>query len=190
MRRLLAYLTPVSIGVFATAAFAGAVNPSGAFAATEHAAKGGTLSVWATPGSGAVATIVITGAIGDYGTATTIDQNGKVDANGNYVKVALKKGGFEINSTALNKKVNAAPPESDNATTCSFVFGGTSPVTVFDGTGAYAGISGTVQVTETFAGIGPRITSGKNKGQCNMSNSAQPIAFYGSITGAGTVSFS
>ena len=53
----------------------------------------------------------------------------------------------------------------------------------------YAGITGTIQITEKFAGIGARYTSGAKKGQCNMSNSAQPLAFYGSITGTGKVSF-
>jgi len=45
------------------------------------------------------------------------------------------------------------------------------------------GITGTPHITERFAGIGPRYASGPKKGQCNMSNNAQPIAFWGSITG-------
>ena len=76
-----------------------------------------------------------------------------------------------------------------NATTCSVVFGGAGPITLFDGTGAYAGITGTLHMTERFAGIGARYTSGAKKGQCNMSNNAAPVAFYGSITGTGKVSF-
>ena len=150
----------------------------------------GTIQVWATPSpTSAVAKIVITGVIGDYGTATTINKNGTVNANGNYVKIVLQHGGFDVNSVALNKIVNAAPPMMTNATTCSVVFGGSGPNTLFDGTGMYAGISGTVQVTERFAGIGPRYTSGPKKGQCNMNNNTQPIAFWGSITGMGKVSF-
>ena len=41
--------------------------------------KGGTIYVSATPKNGATDPIVIVGAIGDFGTATTIDQNGKVE---------------------------------------------------------------------------------------------------------------
>ena len=38
--------------------------------------------------------------------------------------------------------------------------------------------------------IGYADTSGKDKGQCNESNSAVPVAFNGSISGSGKVSFS
>jgi hypothetical protein len=44
-------------------------------------------------------------------------------------------------------------------------------------------------MTERFAGIGARYTSDAKKGQCNMNNNVMPVAFYGSITGTGKVSF-
>jgi hypothetical protein len=137
-----------------------------------------------------ISVIVIAGAIADYGQATTIDQNGKVDPNGNYVKIALKQGGFEVNSTALNKKANSAPPTSNNTTNCSFSFTATGPVTVFDGSGSYKGIAGTLTITENFVAILPRVASGAHKGQCNESNSAAPLASNGNIGGSGKVSFS
>jgi hypothetical protein len=154
----------------------------------------GTIQVWVTPNAvninSPVSKIVVTGVIGDYGTATSINKNGTPNDNGNYVKVALQHGGFEVNSVALNQKTNNAPPLMQNSTTCSVVFGGTGPVTLFNGTGMYAGMTGTIQITEKFAGIGARFTSGAKKGQCNTSdNNAPPVAFYGSITGAGKVSF-
>ena len=68
----------------------------------------GTIEIWVTPGSGAVAKILVTGAIGDDGTATTIDKNGKVDDNGDYVDVALKHGGFKVNSVEL-KQIKTPP---------------------------------------------------------------------------------
>ena len=108
--------------VFAVVVAAGTVAVPAAAAPTTPA--GGTIEIWATPGNGPVGPIVITGAIGDYGTATTIDKNGKVDNNGDYVKIALKHGGFEINSVALNQKTNNAPPTMVNNTTCSVEFGG------------------------------------------------------------------
>jgi hypothetical protein len=177
----------MSAALILTAAIGATAVPAAAATMTTT----GTIQVWATPTSaaGGAAKIVITGVIGDYGTATTINQNGTVNPNGNYVKITLQHGGFEVNSVALNKAVNAAPPMMTNATTCSVVFGGSGPNTLFHGTGMYVGITGTIQVTERFAGIGPRYTSGPKKGQCNMSNSAQPLAFYGSITGMGKVSF-
>ena len=147
---------------------------------------GGSVKIFVTPSNGAAATILITGAIGDYGQTLTIDKNGKADSNGNYVKVTLHKGAFEINSTTLNATANSLQPTFYKAT-CSAQLSATGPVTLFDGTGLYKGITGTLGITETYAFISPLSTSGKNKGQCNLS--AQPISQYSSITGSGTVSF-
>jgi hypothetical protein len=133
--------------------------------------------------------VVITGAIGDFGTFLTIDKNGKADPSGNYVKITLKQGAFEIDSTMLNAAANKAQPTVTKAT-CSAYFSVSGPVTLLGGTGMYKGIAGTVKITQTFAIIFPRYTSGANKGQCNESANVQPIAQYGSITGAGTVRFS
>lgn len=77
-----------------------------------------------------------------------------------------------------------------NMGTCSGYGTVTAPVTLLKGTGLYAGISGTVQITETFAFIGPKYTTGARKGRCNQSDSAQPLAQYGAIIGIGTVTFS
>jgi hypothetical protein len=153
----------------------------------------GTIQVWVTPNvaniNSPVSKIIITGVIGDWGTGTIITKNGTPNDNGDYVKIALQKGGFEVNSIALNKKTNNAPALEQNNATCTVVFGGTGPVTLFNGTGAYTGITGTLQITERFAGIGPRFTSGAKKGQCNPNSNLPPVAFYGSITGTGKVSF-
>jgi hypothetical protein len=132
---------------------------------------------------------VLTGAIGDYGKATSHDKSGKADPNGNYVTFALQKGSFQVNAVALNQKLQSAQPTM-NPTTCSGYFSGSGATTVYGGTGAYKGVSGTVTVTVTFASIDPRYKTGAKKGQCNESQNAQPVAGYGSITGVGTVSFS
>ena len=150
---------------------------------------GGAVKLFATPSNGLHATILMTGAIGDYGNALTIDKSGTPDTNGNYVKVTLQKGGFEINSTTLDAKANKAQPTFD-AATCSAWLSVAGPVTLFNGTGLYKGIAGTLTVSETAVFILARYTSGKNKGRCNTTNNAQPLKQYASITGAGTVSFS
>jgi len=59
-------------------------------------------------------------------------------------------------------------------------------VTLFDGTGLYKGITGMLNIIETYAFISPLSTTGQNKGRCNLS--ARPISQYSSITGSGTVS--
>jgi hypothetical protein len=159
---------------------------SAAFGATTPA--GGVVKVFATPSNGASGKIVIAGAIGDFGKTLSINKNGKTNANGNYVKITLTKGTFEVNSTTLNAKFNHAQP-TINKSTCSAWFSGTGPVSLLDGTGLYTGISGTVSITETFVFIAPRFTSGKDKGQCNFSNNSQPLSQYSSITGTGKVKF-
>jgi hypothetical protein len=174
----------------AVATLAGTVSISGWVAtATASTLSGGTVYVAVTPNNGTTYPIVIAGAFADYGTATTIDQNGTVDSNGNYVKIALKQGGFEINSTTLNKAASSTAPTSNNTKNCSYSFTVSGPVTVFSGSGAYTGISGTLMITESFEAILPRLTSGTKKGQCNEANSATPIASGGSISGSGKVSF-
>jgi hypothetical protein len=162
---------------------------AGATALAATGPAGGPIQVFVTNISSTKAKILITGAIGDYGTTLTVDKNGKVDANGAYQKVTLKKGGFWINATALNNKLNKAQPVTNKAT-CSLVFTGSAATTPFDGTGAYQGIAGSVKITVTFAGISSRFTSGAHKGQCNFGQNAPSLSSYESIGGTGNVTFS
>jgi hypothetical protein len=154
------------------------------------APAGGAIRVFVTPSNGGgVDPIVFTGAIGDFGKSVNIDKNGKTNPNGNYAKVTLKKGTFDVDLTKLQAASNNVQPTT-NPMTCSASASVTEPVTLYGGTGLYKGIAGLVKITETFGFIGPVYASGAKKGQCNMSNSAQPLAQYVSITGTGTVKFS
>jgi uncharacterized membrane protein len=134
----------------------------------------------------ATAQVVLAGAISDYGTATSIDKNGKTDPNGNYEKVVLKHGTFEVNSTTFNKASNSASPTISSTSGCSVDLAVNGPVTFFKGTGSYKGISGTIQMTQVFVGIASKLKDGK----CNESNNAAPIAAGIAFYGTGTVSFS
>jgi hypothetical protein len=174
-----------TIGLISASA-AATVRPSNVGASPSKAPKGGAISVWFTApssASGTVGEIVVTGAIGDYGTATLIDKDGNVDVKGDYMKVALQKGGFEINGRAF---VNNVVEISYTKATCSVVGGGSGPVTLFNGSGAYAGLSATLRFTESAAAI----LSRTNNGQCNTSSNAAPVVLWGSITGSGTVKYS
>jgi hypothetical protein len=144
---------------------------------------GGTVRIFVVPGqSQGQGTIVLAGAIGDYGKTLKANKQG-------IGEMVLKKGTIQVNLAAIQKLLNNAKPMIENKTTCSYVFGGTAPVTLFNGTGLYKGISGTLMVTETFAAYGPFYTTGAHKGQCNTSNTATPLAQYGSVQGVGTVKF-
>ena len=129
---------------------------------------------------------LITGAIGDYGTSTSITKSGKVNSNGNYELVALKKGTFRLNATNPNRNLNRKGTKAfPNPTTCSLAISASGVATLFDGTGLYKGIHGSVKVAETFALLFPRLASGK----CDFVESAEPVKQFGVVTGVGTVKF-
>lgn len=146
--------------------------------------KGGNVRIFVTNTSSPTKSkILVTGAIGDYGTTVSQNANGKPNPNGNFEKVTLKQGGFIVNATALNQKLNSAKP-TVNTTNCSVAFTATGPTTIQGGTGAYAGITGKVAITITFAGIAPKTAKG-----CDLANNAPTYGEYSSITGTGSVSF-
>jgi hypothetical protein len=177
----------VAIGAAATMGMSLMIPAAVAIGATSPA--GGKINVFVTSSpNGPKGTIVITGAIGDYGKTLSVNKNGKTDSKGGYQKITLQQGSFLVDATKLNAKLNHLQP-TVNTATCSVSATGTGPVTLSDGAGLYAGISGTLKITVTFAFIGPRLTSGPHKGQCNRSNNAPALAQYQSITGSGTVSF-
>jgi len=105
--------------VIGVAAVLGGLLFGGTSAFGASAPAGGSVKVFGIPSlNGSGGTILITGAVGDHGKTLSIDQDGKPDANGNYVKVTLKKGTFEINKTALDAKAKNVSPTGDLAT-CS-----------------------------------------------------------------------
>ena len=176
----------LAAGLFCLAALG--VSTAGA-AHRVKAQHGGAIFIHATGSEGPGGTIVIVGAIGDHGTTLQTNKAGKPDPNGNYVKISLQKGTFEVDSTALNATTAKLPPKILNNTTCSMLFTGTAPVKLYNGTGLYQGLKGTATITVSFGGISPFYTSGTHKGQCNTSHNAKPIAQWASITGPGAVTF-
>ena len=127
--------------------------------------------------------ILITGAVGDYGPTHAVTTAGKKIST-----ATLKKGTIKFDLTTLTAKTNNANP-AINAATCSGSLTVTAAAPVLGGTGLYAGIHGSVDVTETFGFIGPLYKSGAKKGQCNMNSNATPVAQMGVVFGTGTVSF-
>jgi hypothetical protein len=146
---------------------------------------GGPIQIFVQPGSGqGKGKILFTGAVGDYGSSSpTTSSGGK-----KFGTATLKKGTIKIDLTAISAKVDKASP-TVNAATCSGSLTGTAPAPVVSGTGLYAGIHGTIKITESFGFLGSTYKSGSKKGQCNMSNSAPTVAQMGTVYGEGSVSF-
>jgi hypothetical protein len=171
----------VRAGVFAASLLG--VAAMGVVPGADAAGQGGAVHIY-SQGTGVTTPILITGAITDYGKSTSVDKSGKPDENGNYEKIVLEKGTFWVDTTKLNKVFAAAAPTIDK-THCFFAFKGSAPTTLINGTGAYAGIGGTVTVTVDFVGIGARLANGT----CNISQNSQPAAQFGNVTGSGDATF-
>jgi hypothetical protein len=156
----------------------------GGAAAIGASPSGGTIQVWGTPANNGGGAVLVTGAVGDSGHSGNTNSSGTPSKKGTYTLLTLKKGTILLNTTQLLQATNnnSTPPTSMNSTTCSATFVVTDPVPVVSGTKAYAGVSGTINVTVSFAFIVPM----KN-GKCNFN--ANPIGQYGSILGSGSVSF-
>jgi hypothetical protein len=161
-----------------------AIASGSAIAASTPA--GGPVDVFIAATHATSASIIITGAIGDSGSTTSVDKNGKVDPAGDYATVTLSKGGFVVNKTALENAVLKVNPKINNST-CSAGLSVRAPVQLAGGTGLYKGISGTLQVTEFVGFISPRYSSGKNKGQCNLG--VAPTSQLDVTIATGNVSF-
>jgi len=171
----------VTGGLLASGSLAVAAGPRAHASATP---KGGTVHVFVSHIGNTKAKLTITGAIGDYGTATSENKQGKVTANGVYQHAKLKHGTLVINTGAFDKKLNHAHFHL-NSSNCSAWFTATGPATITSGTGAYAGAHGKLTLTAQFAGIAPT----KANGSCNLSNSAPTLGGFIVITGKGKVSF-
>jgi len=124
------------------------------------------------------------------GTEQTVNSSGRPDGKGNYFKLSLRKGSLTLNGTqfnaALSAEENGNPPADYSVTTCTGSFTvGPAPAPVVSGTGAYAGISGSVNLSAQLA-----ILLGKTKaGACNTGANATSLGFWGVVTGQGTISY-
>ena len=167
--KLLAPLALISVAVLAV---------SGGLASADGPSTGSNVHFYEadTARDGNLGTVILTGAITDHGT----DHQGVADG-GNYNKLVLSKGSFEINVGPIGNLLNFPV----NPATCSADGSATAPIPIVDGTGtrAYKGISGTIQTTVTFAWILPRLANG----QCNTNATRYPG--IGIAHGAGTISY-
>jgi len=98
-------------------------------------------------------TVVLSGAVGDYGQAVTVFPNGKVDPEHQHqLSLRLKKGSFRVHFARLDKAIVAATSRWAKNPTCSFHANVTAPTPVVagSGTGLYKGIKGSLTLTVTI----------------------------------------
>jgi hypothetical protein len=147
-------------------------------------ARGNTHLIDYTDNDGTKSTVILTGAIGDYGQAVSIYPNGKPDPDHNsQLNLALTHGSFRLSIKELDKQiVSAFSHFPSNTTTCSgnVTAAGSAPIVAGSGTGAYKGISGAFDMTVTIAEVD------STKPKCDGSSAFLAQVIF--MTGSGAVS--
>ena len=174
------------VRIAAVAAGLAAVLLSAALASAASSA-GGSIRLYVS-GSGQLhQKVLIVGAIGDYGNATSVNADGKPNANGNFEQLKLQNGALLIDSTKFNAAGRTARPTLASEKTCSVAVSWSGTGSIVSGTGLYRGIHGNLKLQGTFAGVSARLKRGPHKGQCQMGSNVTPRALFISVSGAGNV---
>jgi hypothetical protein len=128
-------------------------------------------------------TVIVTGAIGDYGQAVTVHPNGTIDPeHTSELSLGLRDGSFRLDIGSLDKKIVSVTSHWPSTPTCSFHLSVTAPTTVVagSGTGSYRGVAGSISMTVTIDEVDVKPCPGGTSKFLS-----QLIVFAGS----GTVSF-
>ncbi len=169
--------------VIGSAILAGTSIAVTSVAVTAATPPSGLVKFWTTQSTNdATVSIVVTGAIGDYGTVATVNKDGQPDQSGNWALVTLQKGTFKVNETSFDKKAAKSSFPIKKAS-CSSEGTISGSVTLSGGTGHYADISGHLVLSETDAWILARTGSGNTCSDDNV------LHYFAPQSGAGTVSF-
>jgi hypothetical protein len=163
----------LKLAVGATAAIGTVLGTTGAASAGTHAVH--EVAYGAVYGKAAVANttvipLVWRGLVNAHG---TFSADGPAPVKGQHHTFVTSKGNLEAVVSA-----NPSDVQSSNTKTCHFTDLTTVHFNVVgsQSTGRFAWTWGSGVVKVYFAAYGPRYTSGPHKGQCNMSNNAQPLA--------------
>jgi hypothetical protein len=151
-----------------------------ALAATAPGAPSGAIHVYetSTHGPRAPGTIVITGAINDAGMGSAtgvVNADGTITLSQGSIKVAPSSTFVSREKDFFGRAVN--PPGCATSGTI------TGPVKIVGGTGAYAGITGTINATYTVAAIVSKLKNGT----CDTAHGARPVGVVIFISAAGSV---
>jgi len=137
---------------------------------------GGVVQYFETSTRNGSATVVVTGPFTDYG----VDHAGALQS-GTVNQIVLKNGSFGLDIVRLDHAVVFAV----DSRTCAYSESGSGPTRILDGTGAYAGIKGTLTITVSGRGILPRSSTGV----CEKGGDAAPLVAVSTASGSGVVSF-
>jgi hypothetical protein len=186
------------VSVLAIAAFAGVLVTGGCvLAATKPpaaatsmaraaAATRGTANIviYGVNTDGAYWHAIVSGVIGDYGPAVSIDPDGQVDpAHNSELALRLTHGSFRLSIAALGKAfVTAGSHAPIYPKTCTDLISvtGITPIVAGSGTGAYRGIRGRFPVTLTLNEVEAR--------PCQPSPGAFRAQLI-TVAGSGTIAF-
>jgi hypothetical protein len=109
-------------------------------------------------------TVVLAGAVGDYGQAVTVHGNGTTDPDhGDQLDLHLTQGSFRLRIGDLDKKVvDAFTNFPSDRTTCSgrVSVSGPAPIVPGSGTGDYRGITGVFGLSITIDEVDQRAHCG------------------------------
>lgn len=137
-----------------------------------------------------VGTVVVTGAIGDFGTAQGADAAGRPSklSPAPVVLLKLRKGTILLDATNTNQATSTSPLVQNIS--CSFSLSATTvPLPIIKGTGAYKAVKGSLTASIDLGGITPFYKTGANKGKCDFSNKYLPLASYFNEVAYGTITY-
>ena len=142
-----------------------------------------------TDNDGPTSTVILTGAIGDFGTATSVSSNGEVNTEHNdALELNLSHGTFRLDIADLDQHiVDAFRDYRPDPATCSGNVDttGVAPIVADSGAGSYSGIEGSFDLSVAISEVGA--TS-----QCNSTAQDQlaTVPFDAQaiiVTGSGTI---
>jgi hypothetical protein len=137
-----------------------------------------------TDNDGPTSTVILAGAIGDFGKAQSVNPDGSASTKHNSeLNLMLTHGSFRLDFAELDKRfIGVLGNLAVNTTTCSATasVSGAVPIVAGSGTGSYKGVTGTFNLTVTLDEV-------YKPGACHETGAylAQSIV----TTGLGTVSF-
>ena len=184
-------LVGTAAGVALTALTVLGCSAASATASPTSSAKPGAGNVHMTAytdNDGPTDTVVVSGAVGDYGKAVNVFPNGTVDPDHtSLLELQMQHGTFRLDVASIDKAFVAAMVNRfpTNTKTCSGTVAVSQkvPIVAGSGTGAYQGAAGSFTLTITLDEV-DKLVAGQ---PCTASNAFLDQVIV--ITGAGNVTF-